>query len=400
MADFSPSINTGRFSDSSFFQQINQARSRQQGGRITINDLVNERLDRSGGTPAAESPSTDESDSTESTDETSVGDGRVVETGRDRDVRAEGDSFIALSSGESQRFTQSVSLEVSEDGEVRDSLTGRQLQQTVETSEDNVETEGIELSEQQRTSEAQETSEASIDGNLSDSIARGNSVQFEGEFTNAEGGTETVGFRATRTGDNQFEITAQDPTNGDDALRATVSFDAEGNVENTEVDANDSGFEGLSFESGTGGEVQVSADSLDLSNVTFGQGEGETTVGANDENGRSSGELTGLTLSESGELQGDFSNGETQSFGQVATAQFEDTSGLTEIDNGQFLSNGLSGEADFSAGASLSSGELETQDSSNTQAIADEVLGGEEGPDAFGGQTRSQLLGAVFDFSA
>lgn len=396
MSSFTPGVNNSNGSNLSFFERINQLRSQRPGQRITFGDLVTDELERTDrGQPARESetaqPSSSESDE--------VSRGRRIETGRDQDVTVQGDNFIALGSGEDQRFTRSVSLQVDSDGNVTDNLSGRQLKETVQEEDGETRTQGIQLTDQQRTSEARATTEASLGGNISEEVARGDSIEFEGEFTNSSGETETVNFRATRTGDNEFRLTAQDPETGGNALQATVTFNAEGEVSETEVSTNDRGFRGLSFGTQSGENIEVDADSLDLSSLSFGTGDGETTVGVTSQNGRQSGDLRSLTLTEDGRLQGQFSNGETRTFGEVATAEFEDPSALTGLDNGQFLSNGVSGEADFSSDAEFRSGELETQGSENTRRIADNLLGNGSGQSTPSGSSRDQLLGAVFDVS-
>lgn len=391
MSGFNPSIG-GSLSSNNFFQQINQLRNQQSGGRVTLNDLAEQQLDNS-----QDLQQTQESEQNSSSESENTGPrGRTVETGRQEDVRTQGDSFIALGSGDDQRFARSASLEVDDQGNVQDGLSGRQLQETTQNEEGETVTQDLQLSDEQQSVDAQATSELEIGGNLSQLTDEGESVQFDGELTNSEGGTETVSFEATRTGENQFELTAQDPQSGENALQATVNFNDEGTVESTEVQENDSGFEGLSFTSEAGDPVQIEGDELDTSNLSLDFG--DNTAGVTDENGTSGGQLDSLTVTEDGQLQGSFTNGETRELGEVATATFEDAGAVTELNDGTFASNGASGEANFSNDAQFNTGELETQNSQNTTNVVNELLS-EENTQAANNPNRGELLGAALDIS-
>ncbi len=392
MSGFNPSIQGAGFSNSNFFRQIDQFQQKNPDQRVTINNIADQQIEQSGGAQ--------DNDTTEDSSDAGLGAqdkgprGRTVETGRTEDIRTENDTFIALGSGDDQRFARSASLEVTENGNVQDSVTGRQLQQTTQNEDGETTTEDLELSEEEQTLDAQATSEADIGGNLSRLTDEGESVEFEGEFTNSEAGTETVSFQATRTGENEFEITAEDPENGNNALTASVSFNEGGEVEETNVQENDSGFEGLSFSSESGDQVEVKSGNLNFEGLSLDFG--ENTARVTRENGSSSGELKNLTVNENGRLQGNFSNGETQDLGEIATAEFEDSSQLTEFNDGTFAANRSSEEPDFSGNTQLTTGELETQNSNNTQNVIDDFLAETSENDP----RRGELLGAALDISA
>lgn len=391
MSGVNPSINGTGSLNSGFFQQINQFRQQNPGQRLTVNDLANQQLNRP--SSVQENQSTTETNETQS-DTTDGPRGRTIETGREADVRTENDSFIALGSGDDQRFARSASLEVTDNGTVRDSVTGRQLQQTTQNEDGETVTEGIELSDEQQNLDAQATTEADFGGTLSRLTDEGESVQFDGEFTNASGGTETVTFQATRTGEDNFEITAEDPQSGDNALTASVSFNQEGEVQETSVQKNDTGFEGLSLSSTSGDDIEVSAGDLNFEGLSLEFG--ESTAGVTRENGTTSGQLENLSVTKDGQLQGSFSNGETRELGKLATAEFENSSQLTELNDGTFAANGSSGEADFSGQTQFTTGELETQNSNNTENVVNDLLA--ETPE--NDPQRGELLGAALDISA
>jgi len=61
------------------------------------------------------------------------------------------------------------------------------------------------------------------------------------------------------------------------------------------------------------------------------------------QNGYASGRLTGLSVSGSGVIQGNYSNGQSTALGQVALANFTDPNGLTPLGAGQWAETAASG---------------------------------------------------------
>jgi len=371
-----------------FFQRALDLRNQRQGGRVTIGDLAAQENEGSQVQQSSDSDNGSTSPSNETTSSESTR--RTIETGRSEDARVEGNGFVGLEVGGEQRFARSVSLSVDDQGNVRDDLTGGRVQQQTTNDNGEVETETLQLSENRQTIEAEATSEAEFSGNISDVLAEGNSTTFDGEVTDSNGNSQAVTFEATRTAENQVELTAADPNTGENALRAAISFNDSGQVESAEVSENASGSQGLTVSTESGGSVNVSAHNLDFSGLSLSSG--ETTAGAAT-NGNDTGELQGLSLTEDGQIQGQFSNGQTRNFGRIATAQFDNSDELSPSVNGTFSSTRESGEANFSETAELSTGELETQGSDNTTQIVNDLLedsGGNPGQ-------RQEFLGSALD---
>ncbi len=115
-----------------------------------------------------------------------------------------------------------------------------------------------------------------------------------------------------------------------------------------------------SFTPVTGGAAQVVA--LDLAGSTSRS----TTfsVASRSQDGKSVGELSGVTVDESGVVKASFSNGDTMAIGKVALANFANPTGLRQIGNSYWSATGISGAAKLGSAndsgfGSLMSGTIE-----------------------------------------
>ena len=81
---------------------------------------------------------------------------------------------------------------------------------------------------------------------------------------------------------------------------------------------------------------------LDISKVTqFGS---SFNVSNLTQNGYASGELTGITIAQSGTITTRYSNGQTQARGQIALAGFRNEQGLTPVGGGEYVETYTSGQ--------------------------------------------------------
>jgi flagellar hook protein FlgE len=115
-----------------------------------------------------------------------------------------------------------------------------------------------------------------------------------------------------------------------------------------------------SFTPTTGGAAQTVA--LDLAGSTA-----RTTtfsVASRSQDGKSVGELAGVTVDESGVVKASFSNGDTTAIGKVALANFANPTGLRQLGNSYWSASGISGQATLGSAnesgfGSLMSGTIE-----------------------------------------
>lgn len=83
--------------------------------------------------------------------------------------------------------------------------------------------------------------------------------------------------------------------------------------------------------------------SFDLTGTT--QAASAFKVEARSQDGKSVGQLAGVTVDESGVVTANFSNGDTRALGKVALASFANPSGLRQMGNSYWSASGISGSA-------------------------------------------------------
>lgn len=87
---------------------------------------------------------------------------------------------------------------------------------------------------------------------------------------------------------------------------------------------------------------------------------GSSTVLATGQDGFPVGTLQSYTISQEGLITGIFTNGQTQSLGQIAMATFSNPSGLTKTGNNQYVSSGNSGLAEIGPANAQGRGKINT----------------------------------------
>ena len=125
-----------------------------------------------------------------------------------------------------------------------------------------------------------------------------------------------------------------------------------------------------SFTPSTGGAAQTVA--LDLSGSTARS----TTfsVASRSQDGKSVGELAGVTVDGSGVVKANFSNGDTLALGKVALANFTNPTGLRQLGTSYWSASGISGQATMGSAnengfGSLMSGTLEGSNVDMTEEL-------------------------------
>ncbi len=93
----------------------------------------------------------------------------------------------------------------------------------------------------------------------------------------------------------------------------------------------------------TNGATTPQAMTLDFSSTTqYGSPFGVNQLS---QNGYASGQLSGFSVSSTGIIQGNYSNGQSKNLGQIALANFADSQGLQSIGNNQWAQTNASGNA-------------------------------------------------------
>ena len=159
----------------------------------------------------------------------------------------------------------------------------------------------------------------------------------------------------------------QQLTVGGSAAPTTVTFDSSGAIATPATP--------VTYDSvtpTTGGAAQTVA--LDLAGSTSRS----TTfsVASRSQDGKSVGELAGVTVDESGVVKANFSNGDTIALGKVALANFANPTGLRQLGNSYWSASGISGQATMGSAnengfGSLMSGTVEGSNVDITEELVD-----------------------------
>ena len=115
---------------------------------------------------------------------------------------------------------------------------------------------------------------------------------------------------------------------------------------------------------------------FNFSNTTqYGGNFGVTAV---QQNGYTTGQLTGINISSTGVVQAQFTNGNSVNLGQIALANFPDSQGLQQLGNSSWSATNASGAAvngvaGSSGYGSIASGSLEESNVDTTAALVDMI---------------------------
>lgn len=148
------------------------------------------------------------------------------------------------------------------------------------------------------------------------------------------GNTVPLNITFTRSGTNTLDYTAESPF-GTNVGSGTITYDNNGQFLSVTNDV-------ITIDRSAAGAIDPLDITLDFSNTTFLSG--ENTLALSSQDGFPIGSLEEFSVGIDGVISGFFSNGLTQTLGQVALAVFPNQEGLTAIGENQFVTSANSGE--------------------------------------------------------
>ncbi len=264
--------------------------------------------------------------------------GNLQSTGRLTDMAIQGDGFFVMSDGARQFFTRDGAFDISLDGSLVNASTGFKVMGWQADANGVVDTTtaitAVAIPIGQRTT-ALATSSATLHGNLDAAAAVGDTVTATISVYDTLGVQHSVRLTFTKTAANAWDwAAATDPADAGCATTSTgtVTLSAGGVL---------SGSTGsplqLSFANGatTPQAVALAFDAL--------TGYSGASVVSGQTDGFTSGTLTTFSIGSGGEITGVFSNGQTQTLGQIATASFINPGGLLRSGQNLFADSSASG---------------------------------------------------------
>lgn len=159
-------------------------------------------------------------------------------------------------------------------------------------------------------------------------------------------GTEATNFFGSGATSTTGTSSVAAGTAAADGFLGTLTFDSAGALSSfanvAGVVSSTPGQITISVPAGEGGSATPETIEMNMTGTTqYGIGFDDNTQS---ENGYTSGSLTGYTISSSGVIQGEYSNGESQPLAQIALVTFNNPGGLTSVGNNDYVQTSASGD--------------------------------------------------------
>ncbi|HEX3819435.1 MAG TPA: flagellar hook protein FlgE [Candidatus Sulfotelmatobacter sp.] len=199
-----------------------------------------------------------------------------------------------------------------------------------------------------------ETSNVQLSTNLNAAANVGDTFSTPITVYDSLGASHILTFTYTNTGPGAWNYSITVPAadvgaTGNPVVvqSGTLNFDSNGNLTTPASDVS-----GITIGAGTTGALADGASDLTFtwqlynnSTSLLTQVAGPSSTSATNQNGAGSGSLVSFTIGSDGTITGSFSNGKTQSLGQVALATFSNDEGLQLEGNTDFSPTLASGQA-------------------------------------------------------
>lgn len=307
--------------------------------------------------------------------------GNIQTTGNTLDMAVSGDGFFVVSKNGALNYTRDGEFQLNSSGEVVNSQ-GLALQAYPPLANGGFNTGGLaNISLNTNLSQPQATSTASINANLSASATPPPDAPFSATDPNSYNNTTSLtvydSLGAAHTASLYFINTAPNAW----AVQLTVDGTAVGapqTLDYSQTGALTTPANGKvtfpAYAPATG--AQAMNMTFDFSNTT--QYGGNFSVSAVQQNGFTTGQLTGINVGQTGVVQAQFTNGRSINLGQLALANFENPQGLQQLGNATWAPtnasgaavNGVAGNSGF---GSIQSGSLEESNVDTTAALVDMI---------------------------
>ena len=307
--------------------------------------------------------------------------GNIETTGNTLDMAVSGNGFFVLSNNGALNYTRDGEFQLNSSGEVVNSQ-GLALQAYPPLANGGFNTGGLaNISLNTNLSQPQATSTAQISANLPASATPPPDAPFSATDPNSYNNTTSLtvydSLGAAHTASLYFINTAPNAW----SVQLTVDGTAVGApqaLDYSQTGALTTPANGKvafpAYTPATG--AQAMNMTFDFSNTT--QYGGNFSVSSVQQNGFTTGQLTGINVGQTGVVQAQFTNGRSINLGQLALANFENPQGLQQLGNATWAPtnasgaavNGVAGDSGF---GSIQSGSLEESNVDTTAALVDMI---------------------------
>lgn len=299
--------------------------------------------------------------------------GSLQTTNRPMDLALQGEGFFAVEINGQQRYTRAGAFSFDTNGNLVDSSSGAYVQgYNLQTdSAGKVEKDGNGNNSLNRTasniqvsptfkSAPRQTGEINMAGNINSQLATGESVNSSITIYDSQGTAQTLKLEFTKLATPANSYSVAGTLNGDAITHtfANVTFGTDGTM-NAFGSAPEYGYDipasvlnnaisatSEAFDEGTATTpINIRVNLTDANNLLEGltQFSGQNTVTATGQDGYATGELSRLTVDQTGRIIGAFSNGQSELLGQVVVAKFTNPGGLVKEGGNYFSTSPNSG---------------------------------------------------------
>ncbi len=270
--------------------------------------------------------------------------GALITTGVASDLAIQGQGFFVLSDGASNFYSRDGSFTLNSNGDLIDGATGLRVQGFLADGSGVIDPTGIVTDltiPLGGVSIVQASTESEFVGNLDSAATAGDTVDRTFRVFDSLGTARDVTVTFTKSATtNEWDWAAStvDPEIATVTGAGTIAFDANGNVTAGGLSSID-----LTFVAGIPSTpVDPFSFAVDFSAVTNQSG-GGSDVTFFSQNGYPRGVLESFNIGQGGVINGVFTNGLTQTLGQVATASFANNGGLSREGSNLFRDSPSSG---------------------------------------------------------
>ncbi len=267
--------------------------------------------------------------------------GTLSQTGVQTDLAIQGQGFLVVQQGGNTFYTRAGNLQLDAAGELV-TPSGAIVQGWAPNAAGVINTSGPLTNltiPQGQAANPTATKNINMGGNLPAWNGTGTAPSYTATVTayDSLGGQIpiTITYTASTTPNTWSVVaTAPNPAGGTDTLTpsgTTISFNATTGQMTSTAPITLSGFTGYSnLPAGYTMNLDFPQAGTPQAVTQFS---GTSTIQVTSQDGNASGTLDGFTIGSSGEIVGNYSNGNTQSLGQIALAQFANDQGLSKVGN-------------------------------------------------------------------
>jgi len=279
--------------------------------------------------------------------------GTITATGQPLDAAIQGNGFFVLGSGANQLYTRDGSFTVDSAGFLVDPTTGERVQRTGTVGEGTATTPGYQVVGNNDISipygaglPGVETT-VNFQGNIDNNLTVGQSANASIQVFDSQSAAHTLTVTFTNTGTGTYSATATVDGVAETVTGGPVTFGSNGLIAS-----------GNTLSVAVTGTNGAANQTINLNLGTVGSATGltqfgtATTAQAVTQDGIAAGTLVAVSYDTDGNIQGQFSNGETIPIAQLAIASFNNEGGLLQVGNNDYSTSPASGQAVIGTAAS------------------------------------------------